>query len=181
MTTFDFKQVREFADGLNDKLDRCDNGEGNECATIENALRLYAACCCDFQMKLRQWARDVFAGRVAFDSTTEQTWRAELGRLYDRALKLTELVAQIEVKCYRLDEQCALESAIWNLGRLRDNWVTPKLAVSPSARQQISPTADTCLRIASLPALPKDWEPSNADQRSLFRRIRSERSRARNA
>lgn len=182
MTTFDFTQVREFADGLNAKLDQCDHGEGNACATVEKSLELYAVCCCDFYRRVRQWHSDVFYGRVAFDPTTEQTWRAELERLYARALGLADVVRQLEPHCYKLDEKCALESAVWYLSRLRDEWVTPQLAVGPSARRQLNPKAaeDARQRLRSLAPLPKDWEPAYPDQKRLFHRVRSERLKAKN-
>jgi hypothetical protein len=183
MTTFDFTAVRKLADGLNEKLDRCDHGEGAECATMESALRLYAECCCDFYFAAREWARDVFAGRVAFDATTEQTWLAELERLYQRAVKLADVILELDAPCYALDEECRLQSAVWSLTRLRENWVTPQYAVGPSARRQLSDEmiASAKRQIASLPPLPTDWEPSYPDQRGWLHRIRAERSKIKNA
>jgi hypothetical protein len=175
MTTFDFNKVREFADGLNGKLDRCDHGEGDQCATIEKSLELYAECCCSFYITARNWARDVFTGKVAFDATTEQMWLAELERLYTRSMKLSGVIARFQAPCYTLDEGRHLTYALFWLDYLRDNWRTPRLAVGPSARRKLSPEniAKAKEKLASLPSLPKDWEPSNLDQRVRLHKIRS--------
>jgi len=175
MTTFDFNKVREFADDLNGKLDRCDHGEGEACATIEKSLELYAECCCSFYTAIRQWARVVFAGRVAFDVTTERMWLAELERLYARAMRLSGLIANFQTPCYTLDEGRNLGYALFLLTRLRDDWKTPSIAVAPSARRQLSSEkiAKAKKKLASLPPLPKNWEPSNPDQRLQFHKLRS--------
>ena len=175
MTTFDFNKVREFADALNRKLDLCDHGEGDACATIETSLELYAECCCSFYGAVRQWARDVFAGRVAFDATTERMWLAELERLYSRSMNLSGIIAHLEAPCYALDEGRNLGYALFCLNHLRDNWTTPRLAVGPSARRQLSPdqVATAKEKLAALPPPSKDWEPTYSDQRVRFHKVRS--------
>jgi hypothetical protein len=174
MMAFDVKQVEDFAANLNARLDRCTNGEGNQCETIDVVLNCYAECCCRFAEEVRRWARDIFAGRVAFDPISEELWKAELVRLYDRAYKVWSLGRQAKIPCYVLDGQCKLESALFNLGELISGWVTPRLAVGPSARQAFpsNPGAaeEVRRRIASLPPLPADWRPDFAQQQVQFRR-----------
>jgi hypothetical protein len=63
MTAFDLATVRTFTADLETRRNRCDNGEGMECASLDDALRHYASLCCEFRESARQWGRSVFAGR----------------------------------------------------------------------------------------------------------------------
>ena len=75
-----------------------------------------------------------------------------------------------------LDGKTLLQAALWDLSQMLEIWVTPRLAVGPSARQGLtmtpSATEEARRRIESLPALPSDWQPSDAGQRIRFRRLR---------
>jgi hypothetical protein len=75
MTTFDLAEVRGFAADLDARMDRCDNGEGTECARLDAALRHYVELCCEFREGVREWWREVFSGRVEFDPEVEQAWQ----------------------------------------------------------------------------------------------------------
>ncbi len=177
MTTFDFNQVREFAANVNAKLDECENGEGLQCGLIDATLSCCAQQCCKFADGLRQWARDVFSGRVAYDTAAEHLWRAELDKLYDRAVNLLGVSVQAEASCYVLEGQRDLQSSLWNLSQLRTAWVSPKLSVGPSARQAFpaDPASLNAFRekIASLPPLPPDWKPHDPRQAVLIPKSQS--------
>jgi len=134
MTTFDFKEVQDFAANVNRQLTECENGEGMECANIDHTLSCCAENCCGFTEKVRKWARDVFAGRVVFDPAVEQLWKAEAMQLYTRAFNLLEYGGQAESECYALNGKVKLQAALFRLRNLLDGWVTPKLSVGPSAR-----------------------------------------------
>jgi hypothetical protein len=82
MTTFDLSEVRDFAANLGARMDRCDNGEGMECANLDGTLRQYAILCCEFCEHVRQWGRAIFTGQAAFDPEVERTWLDEGIRLY---------------------------------------------------------------------------------------------------
>ena len=115
-------------------MDQCEHGEGTECATLDACLN----CCADllhFTRKVRQWGRNVFAGRIAFDADADQLWRAEAAHLFLQGNAVMGDWPLAEVPCWDLSGQSRLEAALWNLHQLRDGWVTPKLAVGPSARQ----------------------------------------------
>src|SRR5271155_4172990 len=127
MTTFEFTQVKEIADDLNAKLDQCENGEGNQCYTIDTTLNYCADRCCEFADAVRKWGREVFAGHVVFDSEAEQQWKTELLRLYNRAVKLVALGTQAETECFVLGGKQKLQAALWNLNQLIAGWITPKL------------------------------------------------------
>jgi hypothetical protein len=179
MTTFDLAEVRTFAASLDARMERCDNGEGMECATLDATLRHYAALCCEFREGVRQWGRAVFAGRVAFDPEVERVLRSEGWRLCDRAVELLVSGDRAEVPCYVLDGQVILRSALWDLYHLLNGWVTPKLSVGPAARQAATLASDPAAiaearaRIASLPPLPADWQPDDPRQQRRYRRLRT--------
>lgn len=179
MTTFDLVEVRNFAADLDARMVRCDNGEGMECASLDDALRHYATLCCHFREGVRQWGRAVFAGRVAFDPEVESVWLNEGKQLYARAVEMLAYGQNAEVPCYILDGQAVLRSALWDLAQLLGGWVTPKLAVGPSARHRVAhpPAAleEARERIAALPPLPADWQPSDPRQQNQFRRLRRRR------
>ena len=177
MTTFDLTDVRRFAADLGARMDRCDNGEGMECANLDATLRHYAGLCCEFRECVRAWGRSVFAGRVTFDPETERVWREEGARLYARSTQHLADGQQAEGGCYTLEGQHALRSALWGLDQLLSGWVTPKLSVGPAARLGSTLTG-TALeaakeRAAALPPLPADWQPADPRQQALFKKYRS--------
>jgi hypothetical protein len=85
-----------------------------------------------------------------------------------------------EVPCYVLDGTAALRSALLGLYQLLKGWVTPKLAVGPSARQglPLAPAAaeETRRRIEALPPLPADWQPTDPHQQKQFRKLRKRKT-----
>jgi hypothetical protein len=182
MTTFDLAEVRGFAADLDARMNRCDNGEGMECANLDDTLRHYATLCCEFREGVRQWGRAVFAGRVAFDPEVERVWLDEGCRLYSRAVETLAYgqKAEAEGPCYLLDGQAVLQAALWDLYQLLEGWVTPKLAVGPSARQglALTPAAaeEARRRIDSLPPLPADWQPADPRQQRQFKMLRKRRT-----
>ena len=157
MIIFDSKQVTDYAAGVNAELDRCEK-QGMFCSNLDSSLSCCADLCCKFAGELRRWAQDVFHGRVAFDATTEQFWKAELMRIQKRAYTLWTEARPHEESCFVLDGLKKLQSSLWMLDQLVTGWVTPKLAVAPSARQQLpAHLLDQAReRIASLPPLPVD-------------------------
>lgn len=168
MTTFDLVEVRSFVADLDSRMKRCDNGESMECADLDGALRHYALLCCELRESVRQWGRVVFAGRAAYDPEVEHVWLDECARLYSGALKMLDYSIPLEVPCYILDGQDVLKSALWDLDQLLAGWVTPKLAVGPSARQglELTPHAalETHRRISALSPLPSNWRPADRSE-----------------
>ncbi len=177
MTTFELDEVRGFAAELDTRLDQCDNGEGMECATLDAALKRYAQLCCEFREGVRQWGRAVFSGRVAFDPEVEFAWRDGGWKLYLRALDMWNHGQKSDLPCNNLEAQIVLQAALWDLYRLLNRWVTPKLAVGPSARQAaaLDPAkADEVRRqIESLRPLPPGWQPDDPHQRAIFRKLKT--------
>jgi hypothetical protein len=99
----------------------------------------------------------VFAGRVVFDRDAERLWRAEVGQVYAQAKRLWKLGRKAELPCWELKGQSKLETALWHLNFLLENWVTPKLSVAPSPRVALRLDDAEAIRkqLAELPAFPK--------------------------
>ncbi len=179
MKTFDFAEVRGFAAALDARLDRCDNGEGIQFANMDATLRLYAGLCCEYCEEVRDWGRAIFYGRAAFDPEVERIWRDEGLRLYRRASELWNNGRESNGTSFVLEGGAALGSALLQLHQLLAEWVTPKLAAAPLARQGIAVTlsdrADVQKRIDELSPLSADWVPVDSRQLAQFKKLQTQR------
>lgn len=176
MTTYDLAEVRFFTADVDARMNRCDNGEGMECANLDGTLRQYAILCCEFHEQVRRWGRAIFYGQAAFDPAVENLWLSEGQELFRRASQLWDHGQEMEGECFVLESGAALGSALWRLERLLNAWVTPRPAVAPLARYGIpmTPAAkeEAQKRIAALPPLAADWQPSNPRGRHLLKKLR---------
>lgn len=174
MTTFDPADVRAFAANLNARMDQCDDGK--EFTDLDGTLRQYAAVCCEFCNRCREWGRAIFSGRVAFDPEVERIWLREGFRMQARASELWEHCLAGSRESFVLERGAALGSALHCLERLLFDWVTPKLAIAPLARRGLGVTpadaTEVQRRIDALPPLPADWQPSDPRQGILVRMLR---------
>ena len=169
----DANEVRAYAAKLNAELDRCDNGEGMECASLDASLEHYAARCCRLSEQIRLWGRDVFAGRVAFEESVEEAWIKAGVDLNNRAVEMLEPASQAEIPCYDLPGANKLGTALLTLYRLLDGWVSPRLSVGPAARQSsklVDRAEEVRQKMKTLAPLPKEWMPSDARQQSVYRK-----------
>lgn len=180
MTTFDLAEVREFTAAIDARLKRCDNGEGMACATLDDSLRFHASVCREFWTAVRAWHRAVFGGHVKFDLGVERVVLAEGKRLIALGTAKAAHAAIRESDCYKLDGRTLLQSALWDLSRLMDGWITPALSVSPGPRVRLHRTPEQLeairLRLAAMPPLPANWLPDDPEQRREFLEIRNRQS-----
>ncbi|HQZ69618.1 MAG TPA: hypothetical protein PLY87_31250, partial [Planctomycetaceae bacterium] len=162
------------------RMDRCDNGEGMECANLDGTLRHYAVVCCEFCERVRQWGRAIFYGQAAFDPEVENLWLDEGVELYRRASGLWEYRQELEGECFVVQNGAALGSALWRLELLLTSWVTPKLTIAPLARHGVAltpaATEEVQKRVDALPPLPGNWQPTDPRQRTLFKKLQNRRS-----
>lgn len=176
MTTFDPADVRAFAANLNARMDQCDDGESAEFADLDATLRQYAAACCEFCKRCREWGRAIFSGGVAFNPEVERIWLREGFRMQARASELWEHCRAGSGESFVLEDGAALGSALRWLERLLFEWVTPKLAIAPLARQGVGVSSggaiDVQRRVDALPPLPADWQPTDPRQGILVRMLR---------
>jgi len=174
MTTFDLADVRRFVQELTARRERCDHEEGVDCANLDGTLRSYAVICCEFCEQARQWGREIFYGRAAFDPEIETLW-LDAGRvLHQRASELWSYGQEMEGDCFVLENGAALGAALWQLERLLTTWVTPQRAIAPLARHGLTsdPAGEGQRRIDALPKLPAAWQPADRRQNQLFRKLR---------
>jgi hypothetical protein len=172
MTTFDYNQVQSFVNQLAAKLEACQEDDA-QCDSMDTMLSCCADHCLAFAEHLRKWARGVFEGRIAYDEAASGLWYASLLQLFQRAVEIGQ---EAESPCGTLPGEIKLEAALWNLYRLIDSWVEPKLAVGPSARQNypknIHGESPIRAAIAGLQKLPHGWVPSNRSQARIFRKAK---------
>ena len=175
MTIVDYNQVREYSEGIIAKLDSCENRDGIECAAIDSTMKNCAKYYCEFLGKLGEWGRDIFYGRVAYDAAAEAFWKAQLVHFVERAETLLNHGIEAEDDCNFLEGRNSLAWAVYRLQYVMNYWVTPKIAVGPSARQK--PFSDAKLveqirnRVNGLPQLSADWTPDNPRQKVVLSRI----------
>ena len=159
MKTFDYEQVNAILSPLKAKFQDCAHGEGNQCETLDKHLDCCADICFEVHAALVTWAQDVFAGKIVFDREAESLWRTEVAQIYSQAKRIWQIGRKAQVPCWDLPGQSKLETALWHLNFLLQDWVTPKLSVAPSARVTLQLDADETAAIrqqlAELPALSK--------------------------
>src|ERR1041385_508682 len=167
------EDIRKFADDINLELDRCDNGEGMECASLDTSLEHYARRCCLMTDQIKRWGREVFAGRVPYDPRVDDAWRDAGVSLNNRAVEMLDRAQLLEIPCYDLPGADKLRGALFGLHQVLNDSIKAQLSVGPSARgtEQRIPHAEAAKqRIAGLRALPKGWLPPDGRQRSVFRK-----------
>src|SRR5262249_26901389 len=102
MAAFNATKVQALAADLSARFDACDNGEGMDCANLDETMQRYASLSCTFCAAARRWAREIFAGRTTYDAQAEQAWQRELAKLHERVKGLLSLAQESEEACYRL-------------------------------------------------------------------------------
>lgn len=170
----DLFAVRSFTDDLNERMRRCDNGEGMICSNLEQSIDHYVQLCGELRAYVNQWARAIFTGQVAFDPEVEETLKNEIRRLLQRSKQVAARGRAMDGQCFVLQGLNPLHCHIADFDYLLENWVSPRLAVSPAPRVRLSQTVEQKVmeRLGKLAALPTDWRPSDPEQLSLFQKQR---------
>ncbi len=177
MTTCDLAEVCDVTADIRARMNLYENGEGSECAVSDADLRRYADLCREFRDQVEQWGDAVFSGRVEFDPEAERVWKEEGWRLHSRASEMWNRGRMVEAPRRTLERQDALGAALEDLSELLNGWLTPKLSVGPAAKRWRYPdqaaTEEGRRRVASLPPLPSDWQPSDPGQQESDRKLRT--------
>lgn len=174
--TCDYAEVKEKTDKLSAELDECEGGESLYCYNLDKTLTCSADKYFKFAHDVRQWADNVFCGRVIFDPAAETLWKATLENFVQRASRLLSngLAASGEHGCDMMDGTNKLRLALFAMHQLLHPWITPRLAVGPSSRQPY--TTDPVKleegrnKLSTLAPLPADWKPYNQQQASMIQR-----------
>jgi len=174
--TCDYSEVKEMTDKLAAELDECESGEALYCYNLDRSLTCSADKYLRFSQDVRKWAEGVFNGSVVFDQAAEALWQATLADFLQRATRMLSnaYAASGEHGCDTMDGTNKLKLALFQMHQLLHPWITPKLAVGPSARQPY--TTDPAKleegrkKLASLSPLPPDWKPYNSQQAAMIKR-----------
>jgi len=163
--TLDLPAVRRFTEDLNDRLRRCDNGEGIICSNLDESINYYVQLCSELRAYVNQWARAIFTGEVAFDPAVEDLLKEEVRRLLHRAKQVAARGRAMDGQCYVLQGLNALHCHIADFDYLLENWVSPRPAVSPTPRVKLSHAVEQQVmeRLGKLAALPSDWRPTEPE------------------
>src|SRR5206468_2270121 len=132
--TLDLPAVRHFTEGLDERLRRCDNGEGMLCSTLDASINYYVQLCGELREYINQWARAVFTGEAAFDPEVETLLKGRVQDLLRRAKGIAARGRAMDGYCYMLQGLNMLHCYIADFDYLLTNWVSPRLAVSPAPR-----------------------------------------------
>jgi len=175
MATLDLTAVRRFTDDLDDRLRRCDNGEGMYCSTLDASIKYYVDLCGSLTTCVHGWARAVFASQIGFDPEVEAVLKQAAQHLLHRAKEKAALGRTMNGQCFELQGLPALHYCVADLDYLLDNWVSPRPAVSPAPRVKLTDAAaqQVVEGLDKLPALPADWRPSQPAQLALFQSHRA--------
>jgi hypothetical protein len=150
-------EVLDYCKNSTTLLDQCDLSEETSRTTIEAKISTYTEECQDFQKRIREWARAVFAGQEHFDEAIEKVWQAEGWKLYRRVKSFT-LELRDDQAVGTLIGVDLLTQAQEELRTILEHWVRPQLAVGPAARMGLRVSAEEASaireRLASL-AVPK--------------------------
>lgn len=173
--TLDLLAVRRFTEDLNDRVRQCENGEGMICSTLNERINHYAHLCRELWKYINEWARRVFTGCIAFDLEVESLLKAEAQHLLDYSKDVAAYGRVMNGQCYDLQGLNALHFHVAAFDYLLENWVSPRLAVSPTPRVKLSDAAEQQIleNLDKLPALPRDWQPADPEQLAFFRKRRA--------
>jgi hypothetical protein len=176
--TFDLAEVCEFLTDLSARMpDLSEPMEGMSGARMDGVLRRYAELCQEFCGHVREWGRAVFSGRAKFDPEVEQAWREGGSEVRTQAMRACRCGQIAEEEYYTLDGLRILRAAIDEMDQLLQGWVTPRLAVGPSAKRWRYPdqaaTEEERRRVASLLATPADRELNGSGQQGLHQELRT--------
>jgi hypothetical protein len=156
LATFDLSAVRRFTVNLEEQMRRCNNGEGMECARIDEAILCHVKLCEELGQVVNAWARAVFKGQIAFDPQVEVLLKEQMRELTNQVKEIAACGREWNGRCYELQELNALHFHFADLSYLLEHWVTPQLAVSPAPRVRLPEAvkAQALERLARLPAAP---------------------------
>jgi hypothetical protein len=174
-TTIDLPAVRRFTDDLKERQRRCEIGEGTICTNLEDTINHYVQLCTELREFIQQWARAIFTGQIKFDPAAEDLLKTDVAQLLQRAEQVAAQGRAMNGYCFILEALNALHWHIADFDYLLRNWVSPRLAVSPTPRIKLSDAAQRQIaeRLNELSALPTDWRPSDPRQLGIFQQQRA--------
>jgi hypothetical protein len=157
----DFVAVRRFTEDLKEQLRRCDNGEGMMCSNLDESINYYVELCDKLRAYVNHWARAIFTGQIPFDQAVEDLLKEEIRHLLHRSKQVAARGRAMDGQWYVLRGLNPLHCHIADFDYLLENWVSPRLAVTPAPRLKLSQEAEQQIRerLGQLTASPTDSCP----------------------
>jgi len=174
-STLDLDAVRQFTDELTSRIRECENDEGTVCSSLQKRISFHTQLCSDLRYRIYEWARSVFSGVTGVDLQIEVLWKTHIKNVLDRAGEVAAYGRILHEQCYELDGLDQLHYQIASLTYLLNNWVSPRLAVSPAPRVRLSDAGvqEAIENLEKLSPLPHDWLPSNPEQLAIYMKQRA--------
>jgi hypothetical protein len=172
LATYDLAAVRHFTEDLSNRRNRCDNGEGQICSSLEQKIGQYVRMCEELRSAIKQWARAIFAGDAEYDSEVERVWKTELTSLLHHAKQVAAQGRAMNWQCYELQWLDSLHYCVADFDYVLANWVSPRLSTSPAPRTRLSEDTKrkAAERLEKLAPLSSDWQPTDPEQLAFFQK-----------
>jgi hypothetical protein len=172
LATFDLPAVLHFTEDLQDRQRRCDNGGGMVCSDLDATISYHVQLCSELRQGISGWARAVFTGQVPFDPAVETLLKVEVQELLPHSKRVAAQGREKNWMCFELAGLNQLHYWIVDLDYLLENWVSPRLAVSPAPRVKLPAAAEQQIieRLEQLPPLARDWCPADPEQLAFFQK-----------
>ena len=142
LASFDLPTVRRYTEDLSDRARRCDNGEGTACSDLQSRLNHYLRLCGELRESINRWARAIYSGNIKLDPEVERLLKTEAASILRRAKELAAIGRAMDGACFVLEGLDRLHYYVADLDYLLENWVSPRLAVSPAPRLKVPEAAD---------------------------------------
>ena len=160
IATFDVESVQRFAKDLTQRRANCpdeSHGEGEYCSELDAKMDCRLKLGTELRNAIRDWAMEVFAGRIGFEPQVERIFLVSLRSELAEVQPLLSIARKYETPCYEFKRCTELARLAGKLQFLLDYWVSPKKSVSPGARVATSEEADREIRerVKDMPPLPQ--------------------------
>lgn len=124
MKTLDLTETRGYVADIFTRLNRCDNGEGMGCATLEESLSLYASECDWFCETVRQQLGSLLVGSTEAGLKSARLWIDEGRSLHVRAKNRLAVGTTMINVCYPFSGEAKLGAALTRLEEVLDSCAT---------------------------------------------------------
>ncbi len=121
---------------------RCDSGEGMIFSNLDETIAFHVRVCERLQNFVRNWANEVFTGRISFSPESEAALKNEIQEVLTQARKVAQRAIELKGVCYQFEHLNLLCKYVLFFESQVENWISPKLSVSPAPRVTLSPKTD---------------------------------------
>jgi hypothetical protein len=139
-TNLELIAAREFVAGIEQRMKAARRAATEVPGDFPAALTQHVVLCQEMAAQLLQWAQRVFKGQTAYDSEVESVLKGAAAQLLRQVKSIAAHARAVDHGCYALLEMHELHYHLADLTYLYENWVQPKLSISPAPRVKIPET-----------------------------------------